>query len=136
MSFERPLKKVDVSGMTLFQSGTYAPDLNYRFMGSMAQDKAGDILMGYTVSSATMYPSIAVAGRTTHDALGTFEPEVQIVAGTGAQVASDNRWGDYSDMALDGSDGCTFWYTGQYYITTSSFNFATRLASVKFSGCK
>ena len=134
--FRAPLKKVDVSAMTLFQSGTYAPDMNYRFMGSMAQDKVGDILMGYTVSSASMYPSLAAAGRTTADPLGMFEPEVPIIAGTGAQIASDNRWGDYSSIALDGSDGCTFWYTGQYYITTSSFNFATRLASLKFSGCK
>ncbi len=48
---------------TLFQAGTYAPDTNWRWMGSIAADMNNDILAGYSESSSTMYPSIAVAGR-------------------------------------------------------------------------
>ncbi len=134
--FTAPIRAVTVSGMRLFQSGTYAPDSNHRWMGSIARDKAGDILMGYSVSSPSMYPSIAVAGRTVTDPLGTLEPELLILSGTGSQISSAGRWGDYTNMAIDGSDGCTFWYTNEFYTTTSSYNFLTQLASARFSGCR
>jgi len=38
-------------------------------------------------------------------------------------------------MAIDSADDCTFWYAQEYYKTTGSFNFATRLASFKFTTC-
>jgi hypothetical protein len=47
----------------LAQQGTYAPDSIYRWMGSIAMDKAGDIAVGYSKSSSSVYPSIAFAGR-------------------------------------------------------------------------
>jgi hypothetical protein len=134
--FTAPIRAITVSGLSLFQSGTYAPDSNHRWMGSLARDKSGDILMGYSVSSADVYPSIAVAGRVVTDPLGTLEPEVLILSGTGSQINSYGRWGDYTNMAIDGSDGCTFWYTNEFYATTSSYNFLTQLASIRFPGCR
>jgi hypothetical protein len=59
-----------------------------------------------------------------------------IVKGAGVQIGSQNRWGDYSSMAIDPTDDCTFWYAQEYYKSTGSFNFSTRLASFKFTGCK
>ena len=38
---------------TVYQQGTYAPDASYRWMGSIAMDHAGDIALGFSVSSAT-----------------------------------------------------------------------------------
>lgn len=134
--FTAPIRVVTVSGLSLFQSGTYAPDANHRWMGSLARDKDGDILMGYSVSSSTTYPSIAVAGRVITDPLGTLEPEVLVLSGTGSQVDSYGRWGDYTSMAIDPADDCTFWYTNQYYATTSSQNFLTQLASIRFANCQ
>jgi hypothetical protein len=129
--------RVPVTALSVFQSGTYAPDTNYRWMGSIAQDKVGDIALGYSLSSSTMYPSIAFTGRTTSDPLGQMEAEQIIWAGTGSQADTSNRWGDYSSMAIDGSDGCTFWYTTEYYVVPGdSFNWSTRLASLKFSNCQ
>ena len=58
---------------TVYQQGTYAPDSKYRWMGSIAMDSVGDIAMGYSVSSSTMFPSIAYTGRIPTDALGTME---------------------------------------------------------------
>ena len=58
-----------------------------------------------------------------------------IVAGKGVQKDIFNRWGDYSSMAIDPSDDCTFWYAQEYYKTTGAFNWVTRLASFKFKGC-
>ena len=119
----------------IYQQGTYAPDTNYRWMGSIAQDKMGDIAVGYSVSSASMYPSIAYAGRVPSDPLGTLGAETVVVSGTGAQQLL-NRWGDYSAMSVDPVDDCTMWYTNEYLTTTGAFNWSTRIASFRFANCQ
>ena len=133
--FTAPIKTVTISGLSLFQSGTFAPDSNYRWMGSLTRDKVGDIALGYSLASSTIYPSTAFTGRTTSDPLGQMEAEQVIVNGSGAQTDTSNRWGDYSSMAIDGSDGCTFWYAQEYYMVTGTFDWSTRVASLKFSNC-
>jgi hypothetical protein len=123
------------TNLSVFQQGTFAPDSNYRWMGSIAMDSAQDIALGYSVSGSGLFPSISYTGRTTGDPLGTMETEASIVSGAGSQINTSNRWGDYTSMALDAADDCTFWYTNQYYMSTASFDWSTRLASLKFSGC-
>jgi len=132
--FRANVKKVDVSGVTLFQSGTFAPDSNNRWMASIAQDKMGDIALGYSEASGTVYDSIYATGRVPTDPLGQMETETTLFAGTGAQTSGD-RWGDYSSMAIDG-DGCTFWYAQEYYATSNGDNWQTRLVQLKFNGCQ
>ena len=61
-----------------------------------------------------------------------------MIEGTGSQTgncgsSSCERWGDYNAMTLD-PDGCTFWYTTEYYIT-SGLNDSTRIGSFKLPGC-
>jgi hypothetical protein len=131
-----PVRAVTISGLSLFQSGTFAPDSNYRWMGSLTRDKMNDVLLGYSLASSTVYPSVAFTGRTIHDPLGQMETEQVIVSGSGSQVETENRWGDYSSMAIDAADGCTFWYAQEYYMVTGSFDWSTRVASVKFSNCQ
>jgi hypothetical protein len=121
--------------LSVFQQGTFAPDSNYRWMGSIAMDSAQDIALGYSVSGSGLFPSISYTGRTTSDPLGSMETEASIVSGAGSQINTSNRWGDYTSMALDAADDCTFWYTNEYYMLTASFDWSTRLASLKFSGC-
>jgi hypothetical protein len=133
--FTAPIRAVPVTDIALFQSGTFAPDSNYRWMGSIARDKKYDILMGYSESSSNMYPSIAVTGRVLTDPLGTMESELVVVAGTGAQPDSSGHWGNYSTMRID-SDGCTFWYTTEYYMLTAPSDWSTQIASLKFAGCQ
>ncbi len=106
-----------------------------RWMGSIAMDKNGDIALGFSSSSSTVKPGISYVGRIPSDPLNTMEAAKLIVRGKGVQTASFNRWGDYSSMAIDPSDDCTFWYAQEYYKTTGAFNWATRLASFKFPGC-
>jgi len=124
------------SNPVVFQQGTFAPDSSYRWMGSIAMDHEGDMAMGYSVSSATVFPSIAYTGRTPSDTLGMMESENLVVSGLGSQGGGLNRWGDYSDMAVDPVDDCTFWYTTEYLPAgTGSFNWNTRIVSFKFPGC-
>src|SRR5215813_1614564 len=120
---------------TVAQQSTFAPDSNFRWMGSIAMDASGDIAVGYSVSSSSMFPSIAFAGRIPSDTPGTLEPETSIFSGTGSQINGLSRWGDYSAMQVDPVDDCTFWYTTEYLANTGSFNWNTRIANFKFPGC-
>jgi hypothetical protein len=125
------------SSPVLFQQGTVGGGTSSvaRWMGSIAMDKNGDIALGYSKSSSTLKPSIEYVGRVPTDALGNMESPKLIITGTGVQQNSFHRWGDYSSMAIDPADDCTFWYAQEYYKTTGSFNFNTRLASFKFTTC-
>ena len=120
---------------TVYQQGTYSPDTDSRWMGSIAMDKAGDIAVGYSVSSGTTYPSIRYTGRVPSDTLGTLEGEATVVDGSGSQLTNLNRWGDYSSMSVDPTDGCTFWYTTEYMESNGTFNWHTRIATFKFPTC-
>jgi hypothetical protein len=105
-------------------------------MGSIAQDKAGNMALGFSVSSSTLYPTIRYVGRLPGDAPGTLpQSETTLVTGTGYQSHSAARWGDYSAMQLDPSDNCTFWYTQEYIVTSGSANWQTRIGSFVFPGC-
>ncbi|HEX6503854.1 MAG TPA: choice-of-anchor D domain-containing protein [Terriglobales bacterium] len=120
---------------TIFQQGTFAPDSNTRWMGSIAMDQAGDIALGYSLSSSSLHPSVFYTGRVPTDPAGNMESEASIVNGTGSQISGLHRWGDYSAMTVDPVDDCTFWYTQEYMKTTGSFNWNTRIANFKFPGC-
>lgn len=117
------------------QQSTFAPDSNYRWMGSIAMDQAGDMALGYSVSSSSVFPSIRFTGRVPTDPASTMEAEVNVVTGAGSESAGLTRWGDYSAMQVDPVDDCTFWYTQEYLKTTGTFNWSTRINNFKFPGC-
>ncbi len=119
---------------TLFQQGTYAPDAENRWMGSISLDKSGNIGIGYSVASGLTYPSIRVTGREAGDAPGELQSETLAVVGGGSQTGYD-RWGDYSAMRIDPSNDCTFWYTQEYQASTASANWNTRIISFQFPSC-
>ncbi len=124
------------AGFAMNQQGVYAPDTDNRWVGSAAMDASGDIALGYSVSSSATYPSIRYTGRLSADPVNTLpQGEASLVAGAGSQTHTAARWGDYSMMAVDASDGCTFWYTTEYYATTSSAGWQTRIGSFKFPSC-
>ena len=122
----------------LAQQGTFAPDSNYRWMGSIAMDQVGDIAVGYSISSSSVFPSVAFTGRVPTDPAGTMQAETRVVSGSGSQTSQTRtltRWGDYSAMQVDPVDDCTFWYTQEYIKTNGVFNWNTRIASFKFPNC-
>ncbi|HEY7066159.1 MAG TPA: carboxypeptidase-like regulatory domain-containing protein [Chloroflexota bacterium] len=138
--------QMDVTGGTvaanLPQAATWDPDganTNYRFMPSLAVDRAGDMALGYSLSNATTNPQIKYAGRLASDPVNTFsQGEQTLINGTGTQTgncgpSACDRWGDYSAMTLD-PDGCTFWYVNEYYVT-SGLSYQTRIGSFKFPSC-
>ena len=122
--------------LSVYQQGTYAPDSAYRWMGSIAIDRSGDIALGHSVSSSSLHPGIRYTGRLPGDPLGTMpQGEATVITGGGSQTGGLSRWGDYSAMSVDPSDDCTFWYAQEYIPTNGSFNWHTRIASFKFTQC-
>jgi hypothetical protein len=129
------LRRVGGGAWSLYQEGTYDPgDGHDRFNASIAMDAAGNIALGYSVSSSIMYPSIRYATRLAGDPLGSLGTEAEMRTGGGSQTGS-NRWGDYSAMSVDPTDGCTFWYTNEYYATSSSSTWSTRIARFTIPEC-
>src|SRR5205814_9028051 len=91
----------------------------------------GNLAIGYSKSSGSVYPSIAVTSRTPAMPLGTMGTETILQAGAGAQTTY-SRWGDYTSLRIDPSDDTTFWYTNEYYSRNSvlfNFNWSTAIAS-------
>jgi hypothetical protein len=127
---------------SLFQQGTYVPeDGVHRWMGSIAQDHMGNMLLGYSVvNGQNVFPGIRYTGRMNGDPAGQMTlGEATIIDGSGIQRTTNSRWGDYTAMSIDPSDDCTFWYVNEYYTLTgqneSTAGWQTRVASVKLPGC-
>ena len=106
------------------------------FMGSIAQDAQGNLALGFSQSSSTSFPNIVIAGRTGPGTGGGLnEGEASFFASGGSQTSSSNRWGDYSAMGVDPTDECTFWYTQEYYASTSASAWRTRFGKFTYPGC-
>jgi len=119
---------------SVFQQGTYSPNINFRWMGSIGMDKMGNIGVGYSISGNNIHPGIRYAGRLVGDPPGTLSQGEGIIRnGSGSQ--SSSRWGDYSQMTIDPTDECAFWYTTEYLSADGSFNWHTRIASFRFPNC-
>ncbi len=121
---------------SLYQQGTFAPDTTHRWMGSIAMDRSGNMALGYSVSSSSVYPGIRYTGRLAGDPLGQMtQGETTLIAGSGSQTGTGSRWGDYAMMAVDPLDDCTFWFTTEYIPTTGTAPWRTRIGSFKFPSC-
>jgi hypothetical protein len=122
----------------IYQQGTFSPDDGVnRWMGSIAQDKDGNMLLGYSVSDAIdVFPGIRYTGRLAGDELSKMTLcEGTLIDGSGSQLDTRSRWGDYSSMNIDPLDDCTFWYTNAYYETTSLDGWKTRIGSFTMPEC-
>jgi hypothetical protein len=99
-------------------------------------DASGNLAIGYSVSNTTTFPSIRFSGRLASDPLNTLTvAESDLRGGTGSQTHTSGRWGDYSMLAVDPSDGCTFWFTSEYYLGTSSAGWKTNIGSFSLANC-
>ena len=129
------LHRMPQGNWTLPQEATYQPDTTWRWMGSIASDHLGNQVLGFSASSSTINPQLRYAGRLVTDPPNILTGEQHLFDGTGSQTGTDSRWGDYSDLTVDPVGECNFYYTNEYYDTTSSFNWRTRIGYFKFTEC-
>jgi hypothetical protein len=119
---------------SLYQQGTYAPaDGHERWMGSIAMNANGDMCLGYSISSSSIYPEIRFTGRLNGDPLGTMTVTEETIQVSGGAQTGLTRWGDYTQMVVDPSQPDVFWYVNQYQPSNGSFNWRTRIASIDFA---
>jgi hypothetical protein len=120
----------------VYQSGDVNPSGSlYRFMPSIAQDQAGNVAVGYSVSSGTVHPGIRAASWSLVNQTKPHEINIQ----TGGGDSEDSvRWGDYTSMTVDPVNECTFWYVNEYLQsnqTNGAITWDTRIANFSISGC-
>lgn len=130
--------EINISSGTpsLVQQGTLSSNSTYRSFPDLGVDACGNMLVGYSMMSSSMYPSIYVAGREVGDAAGTLKSETLLKAGEDFYTAYDTsprRWGDYTGMALD-PNGTTFWYVGEYSRNQATARWSTWVGSFSW-GC-
>ena len=128
----------------LFQTGLYGPDgaahtATYRWLGSMAIDRLGNIGLGFFASSVSTHPGVRFTGRVPSDPAGAMsQGEAHLVDGTGSLTDPDRSAGEFgtdSSLVVDPVDDCTFWYAGEYFAVDGLNNWRTRIGSFKLPGC-
>ncbi len=99
--------------------GVAAGSQDWTYFPALAEDKYGNLAVGYTGSGPNLAPGAYYAAVATAGPDYVALPARQLHAGTNlsAFVRPDgsgrNRWGDQSSLALD-PDGQTFWAFNQY----------------------
>jgi hypothetical protein len=121
-------KEAGASLWVVHQQNNFSPDATNRWMSSIAMNKCGDIAIGYSVSSSTVFPGLRLTGRLSNDPLNSLDAETTLIAGAGR--SNSNRYGDYAAMVVDPDDDYTFWFTSEY-IPASNGQWSTRI--VKFT---
>ena len=121
--------------VSLFQQSTYTPDSLYRWMGSPAMDKNGNIGIGYSTGGRGEFAGQRFAGRLSSDPPGQLTLHEAILARGEAAQNSTLRWEDYSQTGVDPVDDCTIWYVGDYFRKDAT-SYSTRIAGVKMPGCQ
>ena len=118
------------SDWSVRQQGTYAPDGNSRWMGSIMLNTSGELGIAYSISSASVYPGIRYAGQSATAfaaATGILDVTEDIIQNGISSQTATNRYGDYAALQVDPADNETFWFTTEYIGSSSAR--CTKIAS-------
>jgi hypothetical protein len=114
------------------QNWSNGDDGLWRWMPSIAVDVNGNTAIGYSTSSASMFPGIRYAGRFATDPLNNLGQGEALMTNGGGAVTEIGRWGDYSMTTVDSTDGVGFWHTNEYFRTTERLAWSTRIGKFQF----
>jgi len=118
----------------LYQQGTFAPDSNFRWLGSAAMDGKGNIGIGYSFGGASIFTGQRFTGRTPSDPKGVMSLREAVLATGEAAQENTLRWEDYTATAIDPTDDCTIWYVGDYLLKGST-RYSSRIGAFRLPGC-
>lgn len=128
--------KLDRAGDPILQQqATYAPDTFYRWMGSIAMDRQGNIGVGYSFGGAPNFAGQRFAARLASDPPGVLSFHESVLVDGEASQASTLRWEDYTTVAMDPRDDCTFWYAGDY-LKANTTSYSSRIGAFRVPGCE
>lgn len=93
---------------SLIQSGELKlPGSSHSVMPSIAMNNLGDISVVYTKGDSSIFPEAVFSSRKVSDARGVMG--APRVFGTSGGAHPFGRFGDYSDVEVDPTNGYTFW---------------------------
>ncbi len=130
--------KINPATATVADAGVYGSNGEYRTFADLAVDACGNMAIGYSKSSTSIYPGVFVTGRLATDPAGTLQAETLVKAGeisyTSFETSAPRRWGDYTEMTIDPA-GTTFWYLGEYSKNTGTTDgrWGTYISSFSYS---
>ncbi len=120
--------------LSMYQQGQFQPDQsNYRFNPSIATDQAGNIALGYNLSSSQTFPGQYAASRAPGDPAGTLGNETLLNPGNASQTTP--IWDSRASLTVDPVDDCTYYYTQQYQPMDGTNNWTTQIEDFTLAGC-
>lgn len=95
---------------------------NSYFVGAIAANRLGDVVVSGTESGPTAYPNVFYAARKKKDPLNTLRNIVLITDNTSIPFnfgpldpsGFGQRWGDFSSIFVDPCNDVNFWITGMF----------------------
>jgi hypothetical protein len=105
--------EIDEPTNAVLQSGTICDIDHDYFYPSISANEFGEVLIGFSKSGLTEFPSAYAIGGTTTAGVTTFGSPILLHAGLDSYFedfgSGRNRWGDYSATTLDPLDHHCFW---------------------------
>lgn len=77
-------------------------------------DTEGNVAIGFAAAGPNLYAGAYYAVRAANDPAGEFRTAGTLAAGLDVYESDDLLWGEYSSVALDPTDGVTFWAYNEY----------------------
>jgi hypothetical protein len=127
--------QIDLGTNKVLQEGLIKQSgLNF-FYGSIAVNKAGDVVIGFTGSGASQFASAYAVAGVTRGGVTAFGDPMLLQEGVASYQRLDsssglNRWGDYSATVLDPSDAKSFWTIQEW--ASGSGSWSTQIAQITF----
>ncbi|NOT02017.1 MAG: hypothetical protein HOP29_15490 [Phycisphaerales bacterium] len=129
--------EIDAATNALLQSGTVNHASLHYIFPSIAVNNGGGVVLSFSGSNASTFPSAYYTGRVQSDPVGEMAPVQLLVAGTASQTLIDsfgrNRFGDYSYTNVDPANDQGIWTIQEYGRTTN--NWGTWVGSFQIGDC-
>jgi PKD repeat protein len=125
--------QINPATLAVLQYGRVSDGSSFYYYPNINANATGDAIVGYTISSTTEYASAAYSFHAAADAVNTMENLYTFKAGVSSYdptSGQDNRWGDFSGVAIDPVDN-SFWVADGWGNTSN--NWATQIAHVASS---
>ncbi len=114
------------------QQGTYSPDNDSRWVGSITMNSNHRIALGYSITGNSTFPGIRYAAQSPTayaSANGLLDIAEETILNGSSLQSNSSRWGDYSNISVDPSNDTVFWYTNQYVGNSGR---STKISKFKF----
>lgn len=97
-------------------------------------DRQGNIGIGYSFGGTPNFAGQRFAARLAKDPKGQLTLQETVLVNGEAAQTTGSRWEDYTTLAMDPVDDCTFWYVGDY-VKAGAVSYSTKIGAFRVPGC-